>query len=112
MDTSNAKPISAKEALDIISKCARLGVKNIKMDWLGLEVEFSGTLPEKKVRNSKLLSGQEASLKDFSQSELIRRREMELSQMDLEDPLSYEQLILSNSEKEFVHAQTEDIRSQ
>lgn len=99
--------------IEFLKACRKLGVKSVKSDKLGLDVVFSDDVKETKPATSRKLSqDQEARSIEVARNEGIRDREARLAQMDIEDPHTYEQLLLNNSEKEFVNASEDHLRSQ
>lgn len=96
--------------LDLIKSARRFGVNKLEVGPLGLKFELGEeNFNEKPTRLTK--SQVELGLK-AAKVENFREREFKFSQMDIEDPLAYEQMITSNSEKEFLDAEQDDIRSQ
>ena len=101
-----------KNVIELLKTCSRLGVRTLKLESIGLEVVFSEELKEIKVPVKKLTPELEIKSAEAARLEAVRERELRLAQMDLEDPHAYEQMLLSNSEKEFVDGQQENIRTQ
>lgn len=103
-------PINSQEIFKLIKACKQFGVSSIKVDSLGLEVTFSDkdvSKPFSVKKNIKV----DPLLEKHLGNEASREREFQLSQIDIEDPYMYEQIILSNSEKEFINAKAPDIGS-
>ncbi len=99
------------ELAQILKICSKHNVESVKV--AGLDVVFSANVKEDRPKPSRKLSpDQEAKSMEASRVEAIRERELRLAQMDIESPYEYEQLLLSNSEKEFVNAAEEHLRSQ
>lgn len=92
----------------IVKTCRRNNVQSITLD--GLTINFFEH-DYNVVKPKKLNRDQEEKLKADTNAENIRQREMQLALMDLEDPVAYEQIVLSGSEKEFIDASENDQRT-
>lgn len=88
---------------DILKLCSRLKIKTIKIDSLGLEVTFADE-PDSFNNKKKLTSDQEDKRINSIRAEELSTRELRLSQLDIEDPHAFEEILLSESEKEFINA--------
>lgn len=107
--TKDQAKISSKEIMEIIKCCGKLGVTSIKINSLGLDVSFSGE-PHINNRIKKMTPDQLDQIDKSDKSENAVSREMMLSQMDIENPHMYEQILLNEGEKEFVNAKNPEQR--
>lgn len=98
--------IENKKLVSLIKSCSKLGVKKVSVNGTNVDIEFF----ENGAQSTIKLSKAEVELsKAAASSEFDQNRGLELATMDIEDPYQYEQMLLSNEEKDFLDADLEHI---